>query len=826
MAVVVVESPAKAKTINGYLGQGYTVLASYGHVRDLPAKDGSVDPANGFEMTWEVDPKAQRHVRAIAEALKDDDRLILATDPDREGEAISWHLLEALRKRRAVKKTTEVRRVVFNAITRRAVAEAMAHPRDIDMELVEAYLARRALDYLVGFTLSPVLWRKLPGARSAGRVQSVTLRLIVEREMEIEAFRTREYWSVKAILTTPAGDSFEARLTELGGNKLDRFGIADQAGAEAAVAAIEAVVLNALSVEAKPATRNPYPPFMTSTLQQEASRKLGFGAVQTMRTAQRLYEAGHITYMRTDGVDMAPEAIHAARDAIRARYGERYLPSSPRMYKTKAKNAQEAHECIRPTRMPAAPGDLRLDADQARLYELIWKRALASQMAAARYQRTAVEIGDAGGTVGLRATGQVITFDGFLRVYEEGRDDRVLDDEDRRLPEIAEGALLGQNEVTPEQHFTQPPPRYTEATLVKRLEELGIGRPSTYASIITTIQDREYVRKEKNRLHPEDKGRLVTAFLENYFNRYVSYDFTADLEEELDDISGGRIEWKDVLGRFWKDFSAAVEGTADLRIGEVLEKINEVLAPHLFPDPGDGSDPRRCPSCGTGRLALKTARSGGAFIGCSGYPECRYTRPLGGEAEGGNGEGRELGQHDGQPVSLRTGRFGPYVQLGEQAEGSTEKPKRSSIPKGMEVDLERAVALLSLPRLIGPHPDDGEPLEAGIGRYGPYVKHGRTFASLTKDEDVLTVGMNRAVELIAQKARRGPGRGAAQKPLRALGEHPEGGAVNLMDGRYGAYVKWEKINATLPKGTDKKALTLEAAVDLVDAKRKTKKKKK
>ncbi len=825
MAVVVVESPAKAKTINGYLGQGYTVLASYGHVRDLPAKDGSVDPASGFEMTWEVDPKAQRHVRAIAEALKDDDRLILATDPDREGEAISWHLLEALRKRRAVKQTTEVRRVVFNAITRRAVTEAMAHPRDIDMELVEAYLARRALDYLVGFTLSPVLWRKLPGARSAGRVQSVTLRLVVEREMEIEAFQTREYWSVKAILTTPAGDSFEARLTALDGIKLDRFDLADQAGAEAAVAAIEAVALNVLAVEAKPATRNPYPPFMTSTLQQEASRKFGFGAVQTMRTAQRLYEAGHITYMRTDGVDMAPEAVHAARDAIGARYGERYLPSSPRMYKTKAKNAQEAHECIRPTRMPVAPGDLRLETDQARLYELIWKRALASQMAAARYQRTAVEIGDAGGTVGLRATGQVVTFDGFLRVYEEGRDDSATDDEDRRLPAIAEGALLGQNEVTPEQHFTQPPPRYTEATLVKRLEQLGIGRPSTYASIITTIQDREYVRKEKNRLHPEDKGRLVTAFLETYFKRYVSYDFTADLEEELDDISGGRIEWKSVLDRFWKDFSGAVAGTADLRIGEVLEKIDEVLAPHLFPDPGDGSDPRVCPTCGAGRLALKTARSGGAFIGCSGYPECRYTRPLGGEADGNNGEGRVLGQHDGQPVTLRSGRFGPYVQLGEQVEGAAEKPKRSSIPKGMEVDLERAVALLSLPRVIGPHPDDGAPLEAGIGRYGPYVKHGRTFASLTAGDDVLTVGMNRAVELIAQKARRGPGRGAAQKPLRALGEHPEGGAVNLMDGRYGAYVKWEKINATLHKDTDKEALTLEAALDLVEAKRKAKKRK-
>jgi DNA topoisomerase-1 len=821
MAVVVVESPAKAKTINNYLGGDYTVLASYGHVRDLPAKNGSVDPENGFDMTWEIDPKAQRHVRAIAEALKDDDQLILATDPDREGEAISWHLLEALRKRRAVKKTTKIRRVVFNAITRKAVTDAMAHPRDIDMELVDAYLARRALDYLVGFTLSPVLWRKLPGARSAGRVQSVTLRLIVEREMEIEAFRAREYWSVKAILTTLAGDSFEARLTELGGDKLDRFDITDQAGAEAAAAAIETVALTALSVEAKPATRNPYPPFMTSTLQQEASRKLGFGAVQTMRTAQRLYEAGHITYMRTDGVDMAPEAVHAARDAIRARYGDNYLPSSPRMYKTKAKNAQEAHECIRPSRMPVAPGDFQLETDQKRLYELIWKRALASQMAAARYQRTAVEIGDDANKVGLRATGQVITFDGFLRVYEEGRDDSANDDEDRRLPEIAEGAPLGKDSVTPEQHFTQPPPRYTEATLVKRLEELGIGRPSTYASIITTIQDREYVRKDKNRLVPEDKGRLVTAFLETYFKRYVSYDFTADLEEELDDISGGRIDWKNVLDRFWKNFSTAIEGTADLRIGEVLEKINEVLAPHLFPDPGDGSDPRLCTACGTGRLSMRTARSGGAFIGCSNYPECHYTRPLSGDAEG-NGQDRVLGEHEGLTVTLRNGRFGPYIQLGEQVEESTEKPKRSSIPKDMEVDLESAIGLLSLPREIGPHPEDGELVVAGIGRYGPFVKHGKTFASLTKGDDVLSVGMNRAVELIAQKALRG-GRGVAQKPLRELGTHPDGGAVNLMDGRYGPYVKWEKINATLPKDTDKDTLNLEAALELVEAKRKTKK---
>jgi DNA topoisomerase-1 len=862
MAVVVVESPAKAKTINSYLGKDFTVLASYGHVRDLPAKNGSVNPDNSFEMTWAVAPESKKHIRAIAEALKSDNALILATDPDREGEAISWHLQQALAK--SIKKDTKVSRVVFNAITKNAVTEAMKTPRQVDMELVEAYLARRALDYLVGFNLSPVLWRKLPGAKSAGRVQSVCLRLIVEREMEIEAFRAREYWGIAATLTTPRGQDFEVRLTVLAGKKLEKFDIPTVAKAETAVQAIASRSLVVKSVEAKPATRNPYAPFMTSTLQQEASRKFGMGAKVCMSTAQRLYEAGHITYMRTDGIDMAPEAVMAARDEIKRRFGANYVPDSPRMYKNKAKNAQEAHECIRPTDLSAAPDKLKItDSDQRRVYELIWKRTIASQMAAARLERTTVDVASTDGHVELRATGQVMMFDGFMKVYEEGRDDDGEED-GGRLPKIIQGepaALLSgsyedafakhtgtddamiEDPVAPDirrtesavtnitssvlgtQSFTQPPPRYTEATLVKRMEELGIGRPSTYASIVTTIQDREYVRKEKNRLHPEDKGRLVTAFLENYFPRYVSYDFTAGLEEELDDISGGRVDWKDLLTRFWTDFSKAIEGTAELRISEVLDKINEVLAPHLFPDPGDGSDPRVCTSCGNGRLALKTARSGGAFIGCSNYPECRYTRPLGGDGIGDNGEGRNLGEYDGQQVTLRNGRFGPYVQLGEQVEGSPDKPKRTSVPKGMEIDLERAMALLSLPRLIGPHPEDGEPVEAGLGRFGPYVKHGKTFASLTKDEDVLTVGMNRAVELIAQKLNRGAGRGAAPKPLRELGEHPEGGAVNLMDGRYGPYVKWEKVNATLPKGTDQAALTLEEALELVAAKRKSKKKK-
>ena len=823
MAVVVVESPAKAKTINKYLGPEYTVLASYGHVRDLPPKDGSVDPDAGFGMTWEVAPESRKHVRAIAEALKTDDKLILATDPDREGEAISWHLKEALAS--SLKKGKQVSRVTFNAITKSAVTEAMAHPRDVDMELVQAYLARRALDYLVGFNLSPVLWRKLPGARSAGRVQSVCLRLIVEREMEIEAFQAREYWTVGARLVTPRGQEFDARLTVLGGRKLEKFDIASATAAELAVQAVTSRDLAVISVDSKPASRNPWPPFMTSTLQQEASRKFGMGARQTMSAAQRLYEAGLITYMRTDGIDMAPEAVAAARAEIGRRFGAGYVPDSPRIYKNKAKNAQEAHECIRPTDMAQSPDTLRItDADQRKLYDLIWKRTIASQMAAARLERTTVDVGSADGEVVLRATGQVVLFDGFLAVYDESRDDDEGED-GARLPQIAVGERTEKRAITPEQHFTQPPPRYTEATLVKRMEELGIGRPSTYASIVTTIQERGYVRKDKNRLIPEDTGRLVTAFLSNYFRRYVEYDFTADLEEELDDISAGTRDYKDVLARFWRDFSAALAETADLRIGEVLEKIDEVLAPHLYPLRADGTDPRQCPTCGKGRLSLKTARSGGAFIGCSNYPECRYTRPLSVASDEAAIDGKVLGQDDqGREITLRAGRFGPYVQRGE-ATAAQPKPERASLPKGWAPDtltLERALRLLDLPRVIGAHPEDGAPVEAGIGRFGPYVKHNATYANLPEVDEVFTIGMNRAIEVLAQKAARGPGRSAAPAALRDLGEHPKGGAIQVMAGRYGPYVKWEKVNATLPKDVAPEAVTLEQAVELVNAKAGTK----
>ncbi|WP_299557433.1 type I DNA topoisomerase [uncultured Sulfitobacter sp.] len=831
MPVVVVESPAKAKTINKYLGDDYTVLASYGHVRDLPPKDGSVDTENDFDMLWEVASDSKKHVKAISDALKNDNELILATDPDREGEAISWHLHETLLKRKSIKKDTPVSRVVFNAITKSAVSEAMKNPRQVDMPLVEAYLARRALDYLVGFNLSPVLWRKLPGAKSAGRVQSVTLRLIVEREMEIEAFRNREYWTVKALLATPTGQEFEARLTTLAGKKLDKFDLANDTQAEMAVQAINSRDLSVASVEAKPASRNPSAPFMTSTLQQEASRKFGMGARQTMSTAQRLYEAGHITYMRTDGIDMAPEAVTMARDAIKDRYGDKYVPGTPRVYKNKAKNAQEAHECIRPTEMSKDADALKLmDGDQRKLYDLIWKRTLACQMESARMERTTVEIASADGQVGLRASGQVVLFDGFLKVYEEGRDD-VVDDDDKRLPQINQSDKMAKRAVTPEQHFTQPPPRYTEATLVKRMEELGIGRPSTYASIVTTIQDRGYVRREGQRLIPEDKGRLVTAFLENYFKRYIGYDFTADLEDQLDKVSAGDAEYKKVLERFWRDFSAAIAETSDLRITEVLEKINEVLEPHLFPPNEDGTDPRLCPNCGAGRLSMRTARSGGAFIGCSNYPECRYTRPFGppdpeAEASAIPPEGKLLGEDQGDEIRVFKGRFGPYVQRGAVTE-ENKKPPRQSIPKDWppeELELERAVMLLSLPREIGPHPEDGVMVWANIGRYGPYIKHapstsdrGGTNANLEGIDEVFTVGMNRAVQLLAEKVASRGARGKAAAPLRELGEHPEaGGPVNVMNGKYGPYVKWEKLNATIPDTVEPDEITLGQAVVLLD----------
>ncbi len=830
MQVVIVESPSKAKTINKYLGPGFKVLASYGHIRDLPSKDGSVDPGRDFDMVWELDAASKKRVAEIADAVKGADRLILATDPDREGEAISWHLLEVLGQKKALKKGLKVDRVAFNAITKSAVAEAIAHPRQVDQDLVDAYLARRALDYLVGFTLSPVLWRKLPGARSAGRVQSVALRLICERELEIEKFTAEEYWTVAAQASSEGSAPFEARLVTLNGEKLKKFTLAHADAAAAARRAVETARFTVEAVEAKPAKRNPPPPFTTSTLQQEAARKLGFNAQRTMRLAQQLYEGidiggettGLITYMRTDGVDMAGEAIADARRTIDKEFGGEYRPEQPRAYKTKAKNAQEAHECIRPTSFARLPGKFRgLDNDQHRLYELIWKRAMASQMASAELEQTTIDLLSTDKKTGLRATGSVILFDGFLKLYEEGRDDAEGEDGAGVLPKLRAGAGADVRDVKADQHFTEPPPRYSEASLVKRLEELGIGRPSTYASILTTLRDRGYVTMEKNRFIPDSKGRIVTAFLENFFRRYVEYDFTADLEGSLDGISNGEVDWKEFLRAFWKEFSATVEGVGELRITNVLDALTDALAPHIFPTRADGADPRACPACGTGRLSLKTGKFG-AFIGCTNYPDCNYRRQLGaGEGEADQGD-KVLGIDPASElqVFLRAGRFGPYLQLGEQEKGAAEKPKRAGLPKNWkpeDITLEKALLLLALPRKIGPHPEDGQMIEAGLGRFGPYVRHDKTWANLPAIEDVFEVGLNRAVALIAEKrANPRAGRGQGPKPLKELGPHPATGeSVAVMDGRYGPYVKSGKVNANIPKGKSPEDVTLDDAVALL-----------
>ena len=845
MKVVVVESPAKAKTINKYLGRDYEVIASFGHIRDLPAKDGSVDPDADFEMIWELEDRGAKRVSEIVKAVKGAEKLILATDPDREGEAISWHVVEALTARRALK-DIPIERVTFNAITKQSVETAMRQPRQIDQALVDAYLARRALDYLVGFNLSPVLWRKLPGAKSAGRVQSVALRLVTEREYEIETFKPREYWSIVATLATESGQTFEARLSGADGKRIQRLDVGTAEEAERFKRDLELATFSVASVESKPARRHPQPPFTTSTLQQEASRKLGMAPAQTMRVAQRLYEGvdiggetlGIITYMRTDGVDMAPEAVADARKVIAREYGERYRPDAPRKYTVKAKNAQEAHEAVRPTDMGLLPKQVArvLEPDQAKLYELIWTRTVASQMESAELERTTVDVTAQVGPrrIELRATGQVVKFDGFLTLYQEGKDDEE-DEESRRLPPMKSGDALTRERIAASQHFTEPPPRYSEASLVKRMEELGIGRPSTYAAILQTLRDREYVRIEKKRLVPEDKGRLVTGFLESFFKRYVEYDFTAALEGQLDRVSNAEIDWREVLRDFWRDFSAAIGQTKELRVADVLDALNELLGAHIFPERADGGDPRACPTCGSGRLSLKLGKFG-AFVGCSNYPECKYTRQLAtsgneGDGDGSSGEGgqpgvRVLGQdpETSLPVTIRDGRFGPFIQLGEaSSEKGAEKPKRSSLPPGASpasIDLETALKLLALPREVARHPESGEPILAGIGRYGPYVQHGRTYANLGRDDNVLEVGGNRAIDLIVAKEQ-GGGRGRpASDPGRTLGKDEASGRdLVVKAGRYGPYVSDGEVNATLPKGLSAEALTLEEAIGLVAAKR-------
>ena len=801
MKLVVVESPAKAKTIEKYLGSGHRVLASFGHVRDLPPKDGSVDPDEGFAMEWQVSPDRAKQLKAITDEAKKADALILATDPDREGEAISWHVQEVLRQKKAL--PAQIQRVTFNAITNSAVTEAMKKPRELDEDLIDAYRARRALDYLVGFTLSPILWRKLPGAKSAGRVQSVALRLIVDREREIEVFKPQEYWSIGATFEKD-GQSFIGRLVQLDGKKIERLTIGNKGEADAAKAVVEAGRFTVESVETKPFSKNPPPPFTTSTLQQEASRKLGFSASHTMRVAQGLYEDGLITYMRTDGVDMAPEAISGARRAIASRYDSGYVPDKPRQYQSKIKNAQEAHEAIRPTdfdKSRAASGD------HARLYELVYNRALASQMASARLERTTVELVDGTGRATLRATGQVVLFPGFMALYDEGRDD-PQDEEGARMPALGKGDVPAKTGVEAVQSFTQPPPRYSEASLVKRMEEPGIGRPSTYASILQTLKDREYVRIDKNRFIPEESGRLVTAFLERFFDRYVSYDYTAELEEELDDVSGGRLDWQKLLAEFWHDFKPKAGEVMDQKPSEITAALDEFQAPWLYPPRADGSDPRVCPQCGEGRLSLRGGKFG-AFVACSNYPDCKYTQKFGQGGDQAQSDGpTELG--DG--ILLKTGRFGPYLERGD---------KRASIPKDVpleDVTTEVAERLLSLPREFRPHPETGKAITASIGRYGPYLAHDGKYAKLSSTAEVFETGMNAAVAKLADAAS-GAGRkgGASREPIAVLGTHPASGKeIKAMEGRYGPYVSDGTTHATLPKGSDPKSVTLDEAVRLID----------
>jgi DNA topoisomerase I len=833
MKLVVVESPAKAKTINKYLGSDYTVLASYGHIRDLPAKDGSVRPDEGFAMSWQSDPRSEKQIKEIKNALKGSDQLILATDPDREGEAISWHVQNVLEEQNALK-GKGVQRVVFHEITKSAVLGAMANPRELDQTLVDAYFARRCLDYLVGFNLSPVLWRKLPGSRSAGRVQSVALRLICEREAEIEIFKAEEFWTIDVALRTAEKKSFVGRLTHIDGKRLDKFGLPTEADATHAAGLIEGTSYAVSAIERKRVRRNPQPPFTTSTLQQEASRKLGMSASKTMQVAQKLYEGidiggetvGLITYMRTDGVQMSQESVTSIRDVIQNSFGPRFVPDAPREYKTRAKNAQEAHEAIRPTDATRGPKEMTqfLDRDQARLYDLVWKRAVACQMASAELDQTAITMDAADKRTALRANGSIIAFEGFLKLYQEDRDDPAADAEgsdDRLLPMMKEGEPLGRDGVKPDQHFTQPPPRFTEASLVKRMEELGIGRPSTYASIMQVLQDRNYVVLEKKRFTPEDRGRLVVAFLSNFFERYVQYNFTADLEAELDGIAEGKLEWKAVLDRFWKAFIGAVDNTKELRVSEVLDRLDEDLGPHFFPDGPNGESSRGCPRCSNGRLNLKLGKYG-AFIGCSNYPECRFTRqfaaPNGEDGEDGAAgldEPRTLGQDPETTldISLRKGPYGFYVQRGEQGEKKSDKPKRVSLPKGTtpnDITLQIALGLLSLPREVGPHPESGDMILAGIGRFGPYLKMGPAYTSIPADDDVLVIGLNRAVTLIAENVRKRP-------PAKQLGES-DGKPVTVHSGRYGPYVQLGQVRATLPKDVEQETVTLEKALELIAAK--------
>ena len=827
MAVVIVESPAKAKTINRYLGNKYTVLASYGHVRDLNDKRGSVDPENNFSMKWQINPKSTKHISDIKSALAKDNHLILATDPDREGEAISWHLVEILKKQKSVKEDTKVQRIVFNAITKTSVLEAINNPRDLDGPLIEAYLARRALDYLLGYNMSPSLTKVGFGFQSAGRVQSPTLRLIVDREMEIESFKPQEYWSINLSLIYERNKKFEAKGIEYKNKKIEKFTIDTKEYAHEIVKDFQNSKFFVEDISSVPKKRKPLPPFLTSTLQQDANNRLFMGAQQTMSVAQKLYEAGHITYMRTDGIDMAPEAMTTTRNTIKKIYGDKFLPDKPRFYKNKIVNAQEAHECIRPTDITKTSENLNLqDINQKKLYDLIRNRTLASQMEDEISETTTVILKNEDKSNSLKATGRVVIFEGFRKAFSYDENEEINNNENKELPIIEEGKEVITDDVVPQQHFTQAKPRYSEATLVKKMVDLGIGRPSTYASIVSTIQSRQYVRKEKNRLIPEDKGKLISIFLTEYFRKYVEYDYTAELEVELDNISSGKSEWVKILAKFWKEFYPTIEAAKDLRIAEVLDKINEILTPHIFPNNDGKKDPRLCHSCNEGILSIRTSRSGSAFIGCSNYPECKFVRPFAvitDESINEKSAEGAIGLDDrGIEIFLKSGRFGPYVQLGNSSE-QNPKPKRTSIPKNFEtskITIEIARKLLDLPKVLGNHPSDNEPIHSAIGPYGPYLKHNSVYANIKDLEDFLSIGMNRAVELLSENEKKNSNSKKASSVLKIIGVHPEGGDIQLMNGRFGPYIKYKKSNISIKNKDNLEDINLDVALELINNKKK------
>lgn len=827
MAVVIVESPAKAKTINRYLGNKYTVLASYGHVRDLNDKRGSVDPENNFSMKWQINPKSTKHISDIKSALAKDNHLILATDPDREGEAISWHLVEILKKQKSVKEDTKVQRIVFNAITKTSVLEAINNPRDLDGPLIEAYLARRALDYLLGYNMSPSLTKVGFGFQSAGRVQSPTLRLIVDREMEIESFKPQEYWSINLSLIYDRNKKFEAKGIEYKNKKIEKFTINTKEYAHEIVKDFQNSKFFVEDISSVPKKRKPLPPFLTSTLQQDANNRLFMGAQQTMSVAQKLYEAGHITYMRTDGIDMAPEAMTTTRNTIKKIYGDKFLPDRPRFYKNKIVNAQEAHECIRPTDITKTSENLNLqDINQKKLYDLIRNRTLASQMEDEISETTTIILKNEDKSNSLKATGRVVIFEGFRKAFSYDENEEINNNENKELPIIEEGKEVITDDVVPQQHFTQAKPRYSEATLVKKMVDLGIGRPSTYASIVSTIQSRQYVRKEKNRLIPEDKGKLISIFLTEYFRKYVEYDYTAELEVELDNISSGKSEWVKILAKFWKEFYPTIEAAKDLRIAEVLDKINEILTPHIFPNNDGKKDPRLCHSCNEGILSIRTSRSGSAFIGCSNYPECKFVRPFAVITDESINQKSTEGaiglDYRGIEIFLKSGRFGPYVQLGNSSE-QNPKPKRTSIPKNFEtskITIEIARKLLDLPKVLGNHPSDNEPIHSAIGPYGPYLKHNSVYANIKDLEDFLSIGMNRAVELLSENEKKNSNSKKASSVLKIIGVHPEGGDIQLMNGRFGPYIKYKKSNISIKNKDNLEDVNLDVALELINNKKK------